>query len=450
PVNNMFNQSGTFNYVEIDATNTTPSSNQFQYFYSNSTPNIPNAAGPNECTASPFPILISCSTANNCPSELVTTICYTCVVSHIASSEKEVTKLQNEVDGGNTSGLLNLIATGTPDQINKALMAASPYLSDAVLVSAVKAGLPPGMIQNIIVANSPVDVTVLNAVDSANLPKGTMKNIMKAQKGVSPMIDLNAEIGAYRQAIGEDINKLISGYMHDPKLPYPQNVDSAIKVYQTYDVPDRLCQLTAAYVSINDTTNAKAAIAAQTSGGYPLDSYCQILQILMTLRNQPGGVAGLPAQPAMMATVQRIAVDTVVDSATGNMDRASALAQGIIEQLNAITRLPVYIMPIVNTPPSHKKTDRDEVEEQDIDDNMFVVYPNPNTGKFQMGYTLSENETGSVELYNYMGSKVKTYNLDPASTTLQINETGLAAGMYLYRVIVNDEVHYTGKVMIMK
>ena len=67
-----------------------------------------------------------------------------------------------------------------------------------------------------------------------------------------------------------------------------------------------------------------------------------------------------------------------------------------------------------------------------------------------MTYSLNSVATASLELYNDMGSKVKTYTLDPNSTMLKINVPNLPAGVYLYRVMVNGQMQSMGKVVIMK
>ncbi len=80
----------------------------------------------------------------------------------------------------------------------------------------------------------------------------------------------------------------------------------------------------------------------------------------------------------------------------------------------------------------------------------FKLSPNPNSGQMQFKYSLSENEIGMMKIYDLLGKEISSYNLIQGNTTLSINEEKLNSGIYFYKVIVNDRIVKSDKLVIVK
>ncbi len=80
----------------------------------------------------------------------------------------------------------------------------------------------------------------------------------------------------------------------------------------------------------------------------------------------------------------------------------------------------------------------------------YNLYPNPNNGAMQLSYSLAENETGYLTITNVLGEKISTYPLVKNGSTLNITETKLVNGVYFYKVIVNDKIVKSNKLVISK
>lgn len=80
----------------------------------------------------------------------------------------------------------------------------------------------------------------------------------------------------------------------------------------------------------------------------------------------------------------------------------------------------------------------------------FNLYPNPNNGNFTLTYDLSNESSGRVEIYNQIGMKVAEYILTSPIGTMQISNSSLSQGLYIYKLYTNNGVKKVGKIVIMK
>ncbi len=76
------------------------------------------------------------------------------------------------------------------------------------------------------------------------------------------------------------------------------------------------------------------------------------------------------------------------------------------------------------------------------------VYPNPANVTFTIEASVKERETVVFELYTVTGALVKLVQLQNART--DIDASGLNAGLYFFKVIVNDRQVFTGKQVIVR
>jgi len=80
----------------------------------------------------------------------------------------------------------------------------------------------------------------------------------------------------------------------------------------------------------------------------------------------------------------------------------------------------------------------------------FNLYPNPNSGNMLLDYVLKQDEVGTIKIYDIAGKLIVNYPLNANANQLQINNTDLDNGIYMYDIIVNDKTVKTEKLVIIK
>ncbi len=85
-----------------------------------------------------------------------------------------------------------------------------------------------------------------------------------------------------------------------------------------------------------------------------------------------------------------------------------------------------------------------------MDNEQFIVYPNPNNGNFTLSFS-NINENCNIEIYNVMGENTLTETLRSARGDNLINLGNKPNGVYFYRVLEEDgSLVGEGKIIIEK
>jgi hypothetical protein len=80
----------------------------------------------------------------------------------------------------------------------------------------------------------------------------------------------------------------------------------------------------------------------------------------------------------------------------------------------------------------------------------FTVLPNPNNGNMNVSYEIPKNETGVMEIYNTLGTKLHSYPLIAGKNTFAINGDNLNTGIYLYRATAGNKIIAKDKIVVIK
>lgn len=85
------------------------------------------------------------------------------------------------------------------------------------------------------------------------------------------------------------------------------------------------------------------------------------------------------------------------------------------------------------------------------DEPKIVCYPNPAKENISFFYNLEDDfRSGTIEIYNTLGQKIKSIGVDASSMTSTINIAEIPNGLYFYSLVINDVTIANYKFVISK
>ncbi|MCG3167736.1 MAG: hypothetical protein POELPBGB_03531 [Bacteroidia bacterium] len=83
--------------------------------------------------------------------------------------------------------------------------------------------------------------------------------------------------------------------------------------------------------------------------------------------------------------------------------------------------------------------------------SVSSAYPNPATGTTKINYTLrNDAHAAKIEMHNMLGAKVKSIELTEKFAAIELQLSGLEAGVYFYSLVVDDKTIATKKLVVTK
>ncbi len=324
--------------------------------------------------------------------------------------------LSTMVDQGNTTSLTLDVATSLPPEtmlLRDQLLAASPYLSDTVMVSAAEKEdvLPNSIVTEILSANpqSVRDENVLNTLDARiNPPSETEMASLHVNDTIMGAKEMLESKQAYYSSNMQDaVNHLIRMYMSDSMLV---DINDSIKaVLSEVNSPDSYYKQAFCNYNSGDSVGVLNMLA-QIPYSFELSTYQTDLHngyedyfdLLLELNSQGKG-------PTEVDSTQK----GLLYSLMQNTDEI--LKAYCLNILISTDRL-VYSEPY--TFPDTVSTKSTQVNESNIDNSFLKssdflrLYPNPAkeyiTVEYQLPYSFKD---GIIEIFNVNGLKIEVMKL---------------------------------------
>ncbi len=377
----------------------------------------------------------------SCPSHLNSGLAPVVLKQIINTNNLEIEELISLVDNGETETLLAQIHQNEePERIKNALESASPYLSDRVLLAAIKEKpkpLPPDILKEIIISNSPVTDTVMSALNTLKLPEDIQQQIQEVQTGTSARAELEQQISYIESQKGIAENDLMRQYLNDTTI---NGIDSVIAYLETQTDLINKKQLVQAYLVANQCKEAKILLGQLPQENNEDINFYNFYNLLTDLCVSEKTYFELTS--AQEQTVREIA-----ESETSVSVNAQAILSMVYnEKFPEIIEELKFIVDLRNAPQQGEPLG-DQITKQ----IQFVkIYPNPaeNTITIELSAEL-DNENISVEIYNYLGQKIIFYNFaGDLLNTLDVSD--LSNGIYIFKILVGNKIIAREKVVIEK
>ncbi len=333
--------------------------------------------------------------------------------------------LEAQIDGGDTDALTSLIATGSSGTVKTALLAASPYLSDEVLLAYIATNPPVGNLKQVLLANSPLSPAVMAAVEALSLPPGIEAAIDAAQDGsLSPMAELLNNIGYYTQEREWWVDEAIRYYLNDTVAVNP--MDSIVAILVAEDRPQRTEQLVDALIIQEDLAEAivvRNAIVAETGE----TDFTRIADINIATIGSEDQLEMIASDSAMVEDLLEISTETEDPRLE---PRADALLY-LVTYSDAIIH---PVMPVMEdgVPKTPISTGGESSED------LVRIYPNPANEKVFIEIpNMDEMSTYEISFGNLVGQKVISAFANPNHGGVSVDISTLASGVYTVSVLAD-------------
>lgn len=214
--------------------------------------------------------------------------------------------------------------------------------------------------------------------------------------------------------------------MQDSSLLYKGTAyDAILQVYYDSLYTSATGQLSVAAYQSSQGNNSTASQLVSTSGTTSLmeDNRKQVYQIYL----RSWALGQIEFTSADTATLYGIALQHIKTGGTAVYDARVMLDLDVVDFDNGQAR-------IANEVHTTKA-------------NQSKVYPNPTNGEAVLEITLSEGQTGFVEVMSITGQQLFTVPLNTGSNLVLLDLSGYAQGVYVYRIFVNAEFTEAGRII---
>lgn len=351
------------------------------------------------------------------------------------------------IDGGNTSGLLQTIASQPNGIVKNALIQASPYLSDEVLLAYLQTSPPSGHVSQVLLFNSPLSDTVLSTFRAMSIPKGIKKMVNLVQHGISPRTNLYSEIGYATSERTLLVNDRIRFFLTDTSVVNP--FDSIAMILRDERMHSRKIDLCQALTFIGDSTNS-LALRDSLASLIGVDNNIKLIDIYAQLRNSQSSCKAIMTNSGLNTEVYTVATDV--------SDRYNAThAESLYEFAHDTVNLAVIEQLYMNNNAARGANNSNETS-SNLESNgssMISIYPNPIDEGSPITITLNDIngefiKNSTVEVYTVSGQHVFSQQLKESDKQIIIQSTVLVEGVYIVKLIGDGNLLETHKLLIRK
>jgi hypothetical protein len=327
------------------------------------------------------------------------------------------------IENGSSSALLSLIETGNSSEKLNALLAASPYLSDEVLIAYLNSSPSNGDLLDVILENSPVSVEVKSILDSLIIPSN-IRNVINATQltDLSSRTKLELEIIALEEQTFRTIDDLLREVIFDSTQT--RTFDDLIPILNSRKELIYKELLVNAHIIRNDAESAAEGLSF-------IEDYQrtnELDDVLIKMMSYEDEYSYLNNHSEVLEFINSLSKDTV------NIHTASRA----LELLN---------LTFNNTLDDSYSFIEEEASEKRMflpanqslifnNEEEFTIYPNP--FKNEIKILTNKKVNHHVVIYDLTGAIVFNAVINDLKTTIQLDN--LKKGIYLLSIF-DDEQH---------
>lgn len=342
--------------------------------------------------------------------------------------------LETFIDGGDREGLLYAIQhaaqSGSTEQM---LIAASPYLSDDVLITAALSNMSTAAKENTLLANAPLSDSLMSQVGAQVSPQ--VEQSLIAIKNSIPQSERNkleADIRAARHDAHRALYSLVLRLIEDEDYAEADTIlASTSNLAPT--LPDRI----AVHIMAGNQSEAQSLLDSLPQGTAREQAHHYLLSIT-----------------AEMNRTDTFALSTQQESELYSIAASSmperAYAMGLLSQLKGEIFMPsIPVLPTqlraMPTPPQRE----DERSRTRSALNMSMQ-PNPAKDVAYFRWEVPVEQAATLQIIDALGRPTERIALKPGSTSFELNTQRHAPGLYFAVLSYGDKQAETLRFLITK
>lgn len=214
--------------------------------------------------------------------------------------------------------------------------------------------------------------------------------------------------------------------------------DSVTAIIKYEQIPDQKCRLVSAYIAKGDLTRADSTLSAieaeQISG---LDNLCQLLRILIELRQSLIGCWSLHSDSVKTAQVAAIAADV--------NEKGCIQAQALLMKV-----FQYFYQEDVVFPDEQNNQRLTDATITVVGGGEFYAFPNPAKDILTINSTDSTFTSELVVLCDMNGRDVISQRVQAGQKSIEVDISALAPGLYMWKIEDEGSVVYVDKFSVIK
>lgn len=353
----------------------------------------------------------------------------------IANLNTTQISLKAQIDNNSTSWFLDAIngtITVPAIDLKAALVNASPYLSDEVLIAVFTSPLATN--ENIVALhkkNAPVTKIVWEVLEGLSLPELIRTKLENEQNKttLSARAVLEASIADIDHQKEFEIDAGIKELLNDSLGYAPDSLALLIAGGNSEGLRNRLASF---YVSTDQLVYATELFQTirETTGG--LNSFCRLQEIIVTLKQSDHNVFTLKTNIDLKQEVENIAAN--------RSDPAYVNALSLLSLVFGTNSEESVVLPEVSGAKGFWQGQNETQMTQKETIRTLILFPNPSNGDITVSNSL-EGAFSSAELvvYDISGHQLMSQALKEEESNTKLMTGDLKAGIYFVHLIVDGQ-----------
>ena len=383
---------------------------------------------------------------NYCQSQLTATPSITVLSAEVQAKQSEIenaqSNLNNLIDGGNTTDLLNQVENLTHQnywQICNNLFNASPYLSDTVLTVFMDNNLyRPVPKTLVLMANSPLPVNLRSKINNLNVSYWFKYILNSMQYGTNPREEKEMEISNLASEKQFILNKLIaSGLYTDTNGTKLDSIIDFLMLETDYKVKYNLIPLLLKkedYTEANNQINVleNEILDLPINKQLALQDYIDYLRITKDYK-----------QSNFSTDILSNNLDFLENLAKKYNTPGSVGAQILLESISNPDGV-VYNYPEKIDEPTEELNKSMQITNDnnifkdykpELEEDLIMVYPNPVKDKLIVEYAIADGfSNGKIQVFNLEGKLMLTIPINKQFDVKTIDVSSFPNGNYLIKI----------------